>query len=211
MALGDNIRMRRERLGWTTHKLAEEVGIRLKRDFFQSNISRYERNDVRPRPDVLRAIAESLGLDPSELEYGSLLTMSVGGHKVPLSDWNNLPTFVNKLPLGPAEMHGFLLTDGHYSNKVFALKIMDDSMAPRFIAGDAILIDPDVKPCPNDFVVAEQAGTSCFRQYKDRGQKNGSTTFELMPANDGYPTLRPEDIAISIIGTMVEHRQYRRR
>jgi hypothetical protein len=38
----------------------------------------------------------------------------------------------------------------------------------------------------------------------------GNMVFELIPLNDDYPTLRSDVDHIRIVGTMVEHRKYRR-
>lgn len=211
MALGENIRRLRVSRGWSTHKLAEEAGNLLNRELFQSNISRYETNEVRPRTPVLHAIASVLGVPPIQLEYGDqqLLTASVGTHKVPLIEWVGVQEFLQSPLMGP-EMGKFLPTAELYSPRVFGLKVVEDSMAPAFQPGDTIIVDPDVSPRPNDYVVAHHAGLNWLRQYKDRGLRDGKPAFELVPANDGYASIRSED-DVTILGTMVEQRTYRQK
>ncbi|GKV89318.1 hypothetical protein PEC301619_13000 [Pectobacterium carotovorum subsp. carotovorum] len=85
-------------------------------------------------------------------------------------------------------------------------------MQPDFSEGDTVIIDPDVSPIPGDFVVARNGDDEVvFKKYRPRGVINGTDVFELSPLNDDYPTMRSDETAIRIIGTMIEHRRYRRK
>ncbi|AOG21647.1 LexA family protein [Acidovorax sp. RAC01] len=112
----------------------------------------------------------------------------------------------------PGDADEYLMTDLELSAHAFALTIRGDSMLPEFNAGDRVIIDPDVAPHPGDFVAAkngEQEAT--FKKYRPRGMDaSGNLVFELVPLNDDYPTLRSDIEPIRIVGTMVEHRKYRR-
>lgn len=112
----------------------------------------------------------------------------------------------------PGDADEYLLTDLDLSAHAFALTIRGDSMLPEFNPGDRVIIDPEVAPHPGDFVAAkngEQEAT--FKKYRPRGMDaSGNMVFELVPLNDDYPTLRSDVEPIRIVGTMVEHRKYRR-
>lgn len=112
----------------------------------------------------------------------------------------------------PGDADEYLLTDLELSAHAFALTIRGDSMLPEFNPGDRVIIDPEVAPHPGDFVAAkngEQEAT--FKKYRPRGMDaSGNMVFELVPLNDDYPTLRSDIEPIRIVGTMVEHRKYRR-
>lgn len=112
----------------------------------------------------------------------------------------------------PGDADEYLMTDLELSAHAFALTIRGDSMLPEFNPGDRVIIDPDVAPHPGDFVAAkngEQEAT--FKKYRPRGMDaSGNLVFELVPLNDDYPTLRSDIEPIRIVGTMVEHRKYRR-
>lgn len=112
----------------------------------------------------------------------------------------------------PGDADDWLMTDLELSSSAFALTIRGDSMLPEFNPGDRVIIDPDVAPHPGDFVAAkngEQEAT--FKKYRPRGMDAaGNMVFELIPLNDDYPTLRSDVDHIRIVGTMVEHRKYRR-
>ena len=112
----------------------------------------------------------------------------------------------------PGDADEYLLTDLELSAHAFALTIRGDSMLPEFNPGDRVIIDPEVPPHPGDFVAAENGEQEAtFKKYRPRGMDaSGNMIFELIPLNDDYPTLRSDIQPIRIVGTMVEHRKYRR-
>lgn len=106
-----------------------------------------------------------------------------------------------------------IYTDLDVSRCAFALEIIGLSMFPQFEPGDRVIIDPEIVPQPGDFVAAKNDGhEATFKKYRPRGRNaDGKEVFELVPLNDDFPTLRSDVEPIQIIGTMVEHRKYRRR
>jgi SOS-response transcriptional repressor LexA len=113
----------------------------------------------------------------------------------------------------PGDAEDFLLTDLELSGNAFALEIKGDSMLPEFKAGDRVIIDPVVQPQPGDYVVAKNGeDEATFKKYRPRGvNEHGDVIFELVPLNEDYPSMRSDVTPIRIVGTMVEHRKYRRR
>jgi SOS-response transcriptional repressor LexA len=107
----------------------------------------------------------------------------------------------------------FLVTDLALSKSAFALQIKGDSMLPDFREGDRVIIDPEISPQPGDFVVAKNCGDEAtFKKYRPRGiNHDGTEIFELVPLNSDYPSLRSDVVKLIVIGTMVEHRKYRKR
>ncbi len=106
----------------------------------------------------------------------------------------------------------FVLTQTQLGPHAFALTVRGDSMTPEFQEGDTILIDPDVKPSPGDYVVAKNdEGEATFKKYRARGlNERGEPVIELVPLNADYPSLRSDRSPIQIIGTLMEHRRYRK-
>lgn len=94
----------------------------------------------------------------------------------------------------------------------FALKVRGNSMEPMFKEGDTIIIDPELRPHPGDFVVAKNSEhEATFKKYRPRGlDDRGRPRMDLVPLNEDYPTLSSEEGPIEIIGTMIEHRRYRK-
>ena len=138
----------------------------------------------------------------------------IGARKIPLisdvqaGSWTDV---VDSYAMGAGD--DYLLTDLELSPGAFALKIKGRSMEPEFKEGDRVIIDPAVIPDPGDYVVAkngEEAAT--FKKYRPRGMsESGEPVFELVPLNEDFETLRSDRVPIRIVGTMVEHRKYRRR
>lgn len=117
----------------------------------------------------------------------------------------------------PGAASDYLLTDLTVSRYTFALEIKGTSMLPDFREGDRVIIDPEVKPQPGDFVAAKVVdshghGEATFKKYRPRGiDSAGREVFELSPLNEDFPPLRSDTTPrLQIIGTMVEHRRYRR-
>jgi len=101
------------------------------------------------------------------------------------------------------------------SMTAFALVVQGNSMEPEFKEGDVVIIDPNVKPLPGDYVVAKlgASGEATFKKYRSRGVDTaGHDMFELVPLNEDYHiiTVSSENPG-HIVGTMMEHRRKRRR
>lgn len=116
---------------------------------------------------------------------------------------------VDSFPRGGADE--YILANNTYGPHTFAVRIVGNSMEPEFREHDVVVIDPDVRPKPGDYVVArnhEEAAT--FKKYRPRGIVDGQEVFELVPLNEDYAIMRSDQQPIQIIGTMVEHTRYRR-
>lgn len=113
----------------------------------------------------------------------------------------------------PGDAAEWLLTDLELSGRAFALEIKGESMLPDFRPGDRVIIEPEIAPSPGDFVVAKNGSNEAtFKKYRPRGvNEHGDQVFELVPLNPDYETMRSDYTPIIIIGTMVEHRRYRKR
>ena len=117
-------------------------------------------------------------------------------------------------PYAPGGGEDYLSSDARVGPHAFALVIEGDSMTPEFRPGDKVIIDPTVAPRPGEYVVAKRHKDqrATFKKYRLRGQDSrGRDMIELVPLNLDWPTLVIDaDNPGAIIGTMVEHRRYRR-
>ncbi len=129
--------------------------------------------------------------------------------RVQAGDWTEVE---DPFSLGSADE--FLQTDLGVSSSTFALVIEGRSMEPEFQPGDKVIIDPMVRPRPGDFVIAKRDNDqeATFKKYRLRSQdEHGRDMIELTPLNSDWPTLMIDrDNPGHIVGTMVEHRRYRR-
>ncbi|MBP9826403.1 MAG: LexA family transcriptional regulator [Thermoanaerobaculia bacterium] len=210
MSVGTEIRRRRKAFKWTLEELAKRV------DSDTGNLSRVETGKQGASEETLRKIAGALGCSVADLFAGaegagsvSSATTLINARRIPLINdvqvGDRSPSVVNE----PAD---WLLTDLSLSPGAFALRIDGESMLPEFRDGDVVVIDPAIMPRPGDFVVARssQYGVT-FRKYRPRGPNaNGEEVVELAPLNEDYPSVRSDITAITLVGTMVEHRRYRR-
>lgn len=112
----------------------------------------------------------------------------------------------------PGAGHDYVVVQADLGSNTFALKVHGNSMEPEFKEGDTIIIDPDIKPSPGDYVVARNEDQEAtFKKYRPRGlNAQGIDIIELVPLNEDYPILRSDVSPIEIIGTLVEHRRYRK-
>lgn len=213
MKVGAEIRRRRKALKWTLEELANRV------DSDTGNLSRVETGKQGASEEMLRKIAHALGCAVADLFSGTqgganVAPAPLGTRRIPLVSYvqaGHMTEAVDPYALGDADE--WMLTDLDLSANAFALKIKGDSMLPEFREGDTVIIDPVVPPLPGDYVVAKNGeNEATFKKYRPRGvNEQGHQVFELVPLNEDYPSMRSDLTHIHIIGTMVEHRRYRKR
>ncbi len=218
-SIGQRIRQGRQAAGLTQEALAGKCGVS------RAAVAQWEGDVTRPSLDHLQKAAETLGVWLSWLTSGDDAPPS---HQPPFSpaqpDRRRVPVidFVHAGkwdqigdPYEPGGGMDFIGTDLGLGPRAFALVIRGESMLPEFHEGDKIVIDPEVAPQPGDLVIAKLDGDdeATFKKYRPRGvDSTGAPVIELVPLNDDWPTLTiTADKPGRIMGTMVEHRRYRRR
>ena len=218
--VAERLRFAREQRGWTQSQLAAAS------DVSQGTIGNIE-SGARQSRGSLPKIAKALGVSHDWLADGEGEMVPVGG-RVEASNVTPAPIGTRLVPLisyvqagywteatDPATVgDGFeyLLTDQELSGSAFALQIEGDSMLPQFKPGDRVIVDPEICPQPGDFVVAMNGGhEATFKKYRPRSlDAAGNVVFELVPLNEDFAPMRSDQTPIRIVGTMMEHRQYRR-
>ena len=205
--IGERIRARRLKLGWTVQKTATLA------ELSQSFVSRVESGKCRYSPDSLLKIAGALGISVAELHRGdsNVEFAAPDTRSVPLLDsvqagaWRE----VNE-KLMDGEIREMVPVNLDYPPSTFAMRIEGDSMEPRFRQGDIIVVNPTISPRPGSYVVAtEETGEATFKQYRDVGlNEHGQKVFELVPMNPHYAAMRSDRHPLAIVGVVVEHRQY---
>ena len=216
MSLGDNIRQRRKALGWTILDLANRIGSDV------GNVSRLERGKQGYSDEILSKIAAALGCPVGDLFQGipaesNVEVTALGSRRIPVLSYVQAGALTESV-VPYTNPDDWLLTDLDLSRSAFALRIKGQSMyspmsEESFNEGDLVVIDPSVEPLPGDFVVAKNGEhEATFKKYRPRGvNENGVVVFELVPLNPDYPSIRSDYTHVDIIGTMVEHRRYRKR
>lgn len=219
--IAERLRYARELKGWKQAQLAVAA------DVSQGTIGNIE-SGARQSRGSLPKIAKALGVSHDWLAEGegemlptggwveasNVIPASIGTRRVPLISYVQAGCWTEASDAATVgDGFEYLLTDLELSGSAFALEIQGESMLPNFKPGDRVIIDPEVCPQPGDFVVAMNGGQEAtFKKYRPRGiGDRGETVFELVPLNEDFAPMRSDQTPIRIVGTMMEHRQYRRR
>jgi SOS-response transcriptional repressor LexA len=208
MTIASRVYAKRSELGLTQTELADLVGTS------QQAIVQLESGKTK-RPRYMPELAKALKCDLNWLLHGgsegsNVSSADIGTRKIPLLSYVQAGLWTESQEIrGYDGGMSYLLMDDDCSESAFALVIEGDSMAPKFNAGDRIIVDPDVYPVPGDFVVARDdvKNETVFKKYRPTGiDMHGNDVYELVPLNDDFPTLRSDAGKLNIIGTMIEHR-----
>ena len=210
--LGQRIRARREELGLTQEQVAEQVGIK------QQSYQAIESGGVK-KPRHLYEISVVLKCDMAWLLSGNkedirnVEVLDFKTYQVPLISYIQAGAWTESCELRDSTGFEYIMTSLELSDKAFALQIKGDSMEPEFKEGDVVIIDPVIKPIPGEFVVAMNGESEAtFKKYRELGyDEHERMQFELIPLNPDYTTMSTLKQQIRIIGTMVEHRIFRRK
>lgn len=211
--IGLRIRDCRGRAGMTQQELGDRCGVS------RAAVAQWELGVTRPSTDRIVKAGAALNVDPGYL-LGSFNSVApergdavLAARQLPIIDFEralDLPDAIARLPGGDV-----LVADAPVSAECFALIIKDRSMAPDFLPGDRVIVDPEVIPEPGDFVIAHIRGDdeAILRKFRPRAKSgSGLKDCELAPVNPDWPTayINAESPG-KIIGTVVERRRYRDR
>lgn len=192
-------------------ELVEKTGLQ------KSNVSRYFTGKTKPNGKALTKIASVLGVDPSwlvgegpDLTTGELAKMSfehsISTEPLPFAlEKRNRVNVIGDVAAGvpiPAQedIVGTVLTD----KDVFALRIKGDSMSPRIMDGDVVLVDQNISPEDGDVVIALVGDEATCKILK---KTHGNVT--LVPFNAAYPPFvytGDEARDLRVLGVVVESR-----
>lgn len=218
MPLKNRLKAARNSRGWTQKRLGEAIGVS------PQAVSQWERGETEPEADRIREVARATRSDFYWLLDGDV---EPGPEPQPRREEPKIwrAPIVNRVAAGtwtesvtsddlPADTR-YLDVYSKPAGRLFALEVTGESMEPTFSAGDIIIVDTGVAPLPGDFVVAklDEENEATFKKFRPRGKRgDGSALIELQPLNSDFPTLSlSADRPGRIVGTMVEHRRFRRR
>ena len=90
--------------------------------------------------------------------------------------------FVDNLHPGD-ELYEQIPTTVPVNRYTFALRVVGDSMQPRFHEGDILVVEPEMEPNPGDYVIAKNGSEeTTFKQLV----RDGADLY-LKPLNERYP------------------------
>ncbi len=221
--LAERLRFARQRAGLSQDQVAQQLSVT------RSSISQWENGKTSPVSSRLLDLALMYNVNISWLANDQGPMQDTDGRELPIEEPGKLP------PIEQGALYVFdhlsaadwpnpvvrhlgatvatIVPDVVVGNRAFGFSVTDDSMDPEIRTGDRVVIDPDVPPDPGDIVLAKLPNYpyAYLRKYRMvRGDRH-PYLIELVPANSDWPTTIIEpDGDTRIIGTMVEHRRYRR-
>lgn len=210
--MGRRIAQARKEAGLSQQAVANRFGIS------RAAVAQWENGDTFPGSAKLEGLAEVLRVSLEWLatgrgnKFASAETDSglTGSRRsVPIIAATVAPGWPEH---GRGTELGQIVTDLELGPDAFAIVIEDQSMSPEFAEGDKIILDPAVPPRARDFVMAAASPEDgpAFRMYRPN-DRDGIESIELVPFNAAWPTqVIDTDNPGRILGTMVEHRRYRR-
>lgn len=213
MSIGRRIAHTRKEASLSQQAVADRFGIS------RAAVAQWESGDTHPGMTKLEGLAQVLDVRLEWLATGkgtkragdAAASLGETQGAAPLLSWEASAAW-HERATSPGGTHPLLVTRADTGVRVFALTIEDESMSPEFAPGDHVIVDPDVIPRAGDFVVARSVDddTPALRLYRALERHDGEVA-ELVPLNAAWPTrqigrLQPGHI----VGTMVEHRRYRR-
>lgn len=213
MSIGRRIAHARKEASLSQQAVADRFGIS------RAAVAQWESGDTHPGMTKLEGLAQVLDVRLEWLATGKGAKRAGGGEApisesqrmAPLLSWEASAAWPDR-PSPPGGAHPPLVTHAETGVRVFALAIEDESMSPEFAPGDHVIVDPDVTPQAGDFVVARSADDDApaLRLYRALERHDGEAA-ELVPLNAAWPTRQIDRRQPGrVVGTMVEHRRYRR-
>lgn len=208
--IGQRIKEKRKELHLTQADLAKKV-----QGVSHAAISQWESDITKPNAENLYDLLQIFKCDFGWLLHGegrSIIPHEIEDTvKIPVLRYEDLKNWDSARIINHIETE-YIMSEINHSEFAVAFNIIDDSMAPDFLVGDLIVIDPTVRPLPGEFVLARSGETTFFRKFKaNKLDMDKEQSFSLIPLNDDYASLSSSNHEIKIIGTMVEHRIYRRK
>lgn len=201
MGIGDRIRALRTNAGMTQVELANKLNIS------NSTLSQYESGARTPSDDMKLKIAALFQVSTDYLLSGTTNTVNskTKGVQIPVLGEvrAGYPMETVENIIDYEEIDEEMARRGEF----FALRIKGDSMEPRFVEGDVVIVRKQETADSGDIVVALVNGDSATIKKLKRHQ-NGIT---LVPSNSAYEPMYYSneeimELPVNILGKVVELR-----
>ena len=201
MGIGDRVRALRINAGMTQVELANKLNIS------NSTLSQYESGARTPSDDMKLKIAALFQVSTDYLLSGTTNTVNTKTKGVQIPVLGEVragyPMEAVENIIDYEEIDEEMARRGEF----FALRIKGDSMEPRFVDGDVVIVRKQETADSGDIVVALVNGDSATIKKLKRHQ-NGIT---LVPSNSAYEPMYYSneeimELPVTILGKVVELR-----
>ena len=89
------------------------------------------------------------------------------------------------------------------SKHSFGYVIKDNAMLPEFHESDIVILDPEITPKTDGFVLVRILDNILFRKHIINERKNNGVKFSLLPFSSDYLTISSSDYEIHILGVEI--------
>lgn len=228
MSVGRRIKEYRVAKRWSQAMLARAL-TEAKRAFAnkgkevnRESVSQWEKGTGYPRAENIVALAKVFDRPESDFErFGtnsSVRASDSAKRRIPLLTWPDLNHVTGGGAMSKhalARFTEYIEVDQSTPTEAFGVVIADNSMSPRFVAGEEVVIDPKATPVHNpadpDFVLVRlKNGEVLFREYRRRYPGDPSV-YDLVAYHKDFQTQTvATDDGAELVGVMIEHRRKRR-
>lgn len=182
--------------------LIEKTGID------KGSVSSYVSGRYKPNAEKITKLAAALDVSPSwligESEEMKRVPRSVSDLPLPIVLPSKIPVIGDVAAGVPIPAQEDIVGSVYTEKDVFALRIKGDSMSPRIMDGDVVLVDQNACPEDGDVVIALVGDEATCKILKKRHDR-----VTLVPFNAAYPPFvyTGDEIAdLHVLGVVVESR-----
>ena len=207
MEIKDILSQRRKELNMTMKQVADKVGVS------EGTISRWESGKIADmRRDKIMAYAQALNISPAiimgwdNVDSSSTSESIHAGKRIPV-----LGSVAAGIPIDAIEDvldWEDISDDMAKTGEFFGLRIKGDSMQPRIVEGDVVIVRQQPDADSGDVVIVQVNGdkATCKRLAK---YSSGISLISFNPAYEpmNYTNQQIEQLPVTIIGKVVENRQ----
>ena len=207
MEIKDILSQRRKELNLTMKQVADKVGVS------EGTISRWESGKIADmRRDKIMAYAQALNISPAiimgwdNVDSSSTSESIHAGKRIPV-----LGSVAAGIPIDAIEDvldWEDISEDMAKTGEFFGLRIKGDSMQPRIVEGDVVIVRQQPDADSGDVVIVQVNGdkATCKRLAK---YSSGISLISFNPAYEpmNYTNEQIERLPVTIIGKVVENRQ----
>lgn len=207
MEIKDILSQRRKELNMTMKQVADKVGVS------EGTISRWESGKIADmRRDKIMAYAQALNISPAiimgwdNVNSSSTSESIHAGKRIPV-----LGSVAAGIPIDAIEDvldWEDISEDMAKTGEFFGLRIKGDSMQPRIVEGDVVIVRQQPDADSGDVVIVQVNGdkATCKRLAK---YSSGISLISFNPAYEpmNYTNEQIEQLPVTIIGKVVENRQ----
>jgi SOS-response transcriptional repressor LexA len=198
----ENLRRIMDVKGLTPTRLAELIGVQ------QPHISACLNGARNIGQITINKICTALKIDKSEFFNIAVIAIESPirlNKPIPVISWVSAGHFTECTDHWPTGISGEgdpVYSIKKVSSNSFGLRIVGDSMAPRYMAGDVIIVDPDIQCDNNCPCVIKLNGEVTFKMFHEN-----DTEIKLSSLNEKYPDIiirKDSKVDFKVIGKVVD-------